>query len=265
VVTLDEAGRGAATARVDAVTGPGAVMVEHAFVLDFRALRRTRWKVLPDTAAHLLLHIDPDGEGLEPRALVLVGARTRAIETDVSARAWTVGVRLRPGALPVLTGLPADDLTDRAARAAELWGRRAADVDERAAEVAADGPQAVRAVLLDFVDELAGRAAAVPWTARALARGVQARSGVRRVRDMADELGIAPRTLRARSRSEVGLAPKRFARIHRLFRALELARGGVSWSEVAARAGFVDQPHLVRDFRALLGESPTRFLSRAAS
>jgi AraC-like DNA-binding protein len=238
--------------------------VEHAFVLDFRSIRRSRWKVLPDTAAHLLVHLEPRGGRLTPRRLVLVGARTRAIETDVSSRAWTVGVRLRPGALPALTGLPAHDLTDRAVRATEVWGRRADVFHERAAGEAERGPVAVRGVLLGVLEEWARPSRGVSWVARALARDLAPRGRSGRICDLANGLGLASRTLRARSNAEVGLSPKRFARIQRLFHAIEASRGSQRWSEIAADCGFSDQPHLVREFRALLGESPSTFVARAS-
>ena len=196
MVTLDEAGRGALGARVYTVRGPSGPWVEHATVVDFRELRRTNWKVLPDVAPHLLVHLEHDGEGLRAGRVALVGARTRAIETDVSARAWSVGVRLRPGSLAALSGLPADELTDRAVDAAEVWRGPAASLDGEVAEAAVAGPEAVRAVLLRFVDGRARRAAEVSWVARALRSEPAGRCTA--VGDLARALGIAPRPPRAR-------------------------------------------------------------------
>jgi AraC-like DNA-binding protein len=36
-----------------------------------------------------------------------------------------------------------------------------------------------------------------------------------------------------------------------------------TWSRIAAAHGFADQSHLVRDCRAMLGESPSEFVARA--
>ncbi len=43
------------------------------------------------------------------------------------------------------------------------------------------------------------------------------------------------------------------ARVLRLVRALELARGGMPYAAVAARAGYADQAHLAREVKALAG------------
>ncbi len=43
-----------------------------------------------------------------------------------------------------------------------------------------------------------------------------------------------------------------------LQRAVALVRAGVGLAEVAARAGYADQPHLSREVRALAGVSPSQ-------
>jgi AraC-like DNA-binding protein len=59
---------------------------------------------------------------------------------------------------------------------------------------------------------------------------------------------------------------KRLLKIRRLHAALELRLAGAheTWGQVAAAAGYADQPHLVRDCRTFLGESPSEFVSRSS-
>jgi AraC-like DNA-binding protein len=55
-------------------------------------------------------------------------------------------------------------------------------------------------------------------------------------------------------------------RVSRLHRALGLALGGSTpggWAAIAARTGYFDQSHLIRDFRLLLGESPGQYMCRS--
>lgn len=48
--------------------------------------------------------------------------------------------------------------------------------------------------------------------------------------------------------------------------ALHAARGpGRSWSDVAYVAGYADQPHLTRELRALLGETPSAWKTRGSA
>ena len=73
---------------------------------------------------------------------------------------------------------------------------------------------------------------------------------------------LLPRTLRLRFTAQVGLTPKRFARIQRLKRVARDLDGQaeVDWATVAFRHGNADQPHLAGEFRELAGVTPTGYL-----
>ncbi|MFC9794258.1 helix-turn-helix domain-containing protein [Streptomyces sp. NPDC127584] len=68
------------------------------------------------------------------------------------------------------------------------------------------------------------------------------------------------RQLEIRFREQIGLSPKRLARALRLDRAIGLLSAGGGQAETAAVAGFCDQAHLAREFRALTGMPPGLFL-----
>jgi methylphosphotriester-DNA--protein-cysteine methyltransferase len=71
----------------------------------------------------------------------------------------------------------------------------------------------------------------------------------------------APRQTVAVFREQIGLPPKRYARVIRFRRALSLLHeGGRSLAEVATTVGYHDQPHMNRDFRELGGLAPGEFL-----
>lgn len=70
---------------------------------------------------------------------------------------------------------------------------------------------------------------------------------------MADLHGLSERTLRRLSNQVFGYGPKSLAAIHRLQRALHLARSGLSMAEAATEAQYADQAHLCREARRLGG------------
>ncbi|CAM3751309.1 helix-turn-helix domain-containing protein [Nocardioides zeicaulis] len=88
-----------------------------------------------------------------------------------------------------------------------------------------------------------------------------------RVADTADEVGYSRRRLSTLVREEVGVTPQdlqrlaRFADAHRRWRACLLAGTG-SLASVAAAAGYADQAHLAREWRAFAGCSPTGWARR---
>jgi AraC-like DNA-binding protein len=82
----------------------------------------------------------------------------------------------------------------------------------------------------------------------------------------AEMLNVSPRTVRAQALQLCGLGPKRMLRIRRLHRALACGAAPLAvWSDIASRAGYADQAHMVREFRSLLGESPETWRRRAAA
>lgn len=100
-------------------------------------------------------------------------------------------------------------------------------------------------------------------TDRAFERLVRT-GGVERIGTLAAKLGWSRKHLAAKFHDEIGLTPKTVARMARFNRALFQARrqGGGRWAELANECGYADQAHLVRDFKAFVGASPTAWQAR---
>ncbi len=77
---------------------------------------------------------------------------------------------------------------------------------------------------------------------------------------LAGELGWSRKRLGVRFRQEVGVPPKTVARMLRFERAAALVgRGNCDWALIAFECGYYDQSHLVNEFRAIAGRTPTEF------
>ena len=75
--------------------------------------------------------------------------------------------------------------------------------------------------------------------------------------------GVSPRQLERRFRAAVGVPPKALARVLRFQAVLQAVGAGAGdWAGLALDHGYFDQPHLIRDFQELSGESPSRLLAR---
>ena len=183
-----------------------------------------------------------------------------------------VQVALRPLGCRALLGLPAGELAGLDVDAATVLGEpTVAEIRERLV-AAPDWPSrfaVVEAVLgrrltgttdvnhLRPAGDARGAAGVAPEVACAwglVLRGVP-------IRDVCAEIGWSDRHLSARFRAETGLRPKEAARVARFDRARRALRPGVRIAEVAAAHGFADQSHLVREFRALAGCTPSEWLA----
>jgi AraC-like DNA-binding protein len=255
VILLDNGGRARGHAEIAAPPAELRCLVEHVWIerVEPRPERAVEWRVVPDAAPHLIAAVSESAAGRALR-VVLVGPRSRAAAVDHRGRVTTVGIRLCPGALPALVAAPAAELADRAMTIQAAFAPR----DLRELELSADAPASVIAAEML---RLVRRAARGPVRCE-VAEAITAAS---RVFGASAALAMPERTLRDRARREIGLSPKRTARILRLHRALHLAgERRSSWAAVALGCGYADQAHFTRECRELLGETPSRWIARAA-
>ncbi|WP_405016080.1 helix-turn-helix domain-containing protein [Kitasatospora sp. NBC_00070] len=115
------------------------------------------------------------------------------------------------------------------------------------------------AFLLGRLSDSRPWAPAVDWAWQELRRT----TGQVAVQELADTAGWSRRRLETMFREQVGLPPKGCARILRLQRVLREYRDGPDrdGTRIALRCGYFDQAHLVREFRATLGCSPSQFFA----
>jgi len=99
---------------------------------------------------------------------------------------------------------------------------------------------------------------------RAAVAALRASGGSLRVGELARQLDIGVDRLEKRFRQSVGASPKQLGSLYRLRHAIDLYRSGRNLTESALEAGYSDQSHFIRGFRAAMGEAPRRFLESAA-
>jgi AraC-like DNA-binding protein len=159
------------------------------------------------------------------------------------------GLRFRPGALPRLLGVPAYELRNDRVPLRDLRTQppRTGSLVELAVDLASEGPAAETAPWpLPLLRHVTGR----------LAAG----SGVA---GLAREVGFSSRTLQRHCAAVYGYGPATLRRVLRFRRAVRLLEDGLPFAEVAAFAGYADQPHLHREIRELAGVSASQFVSGA--
>jgi AraC-like DNA-binding protein len=203
------------------------------------------YRVLPDGCLDFIF-------SLESGTASVVGPMSRAIVVPARSGVTFFGVRFRPGRAARFLDTHASELSDEQAALSTIT--RLATLAERIAE-ARDDHQRTAAILSTLLDARCRTRAADARVERAVTLIGRAAGHVS-VPAVAASVGLGERQLERRFLERVGMGPKRLARIMRFERAWHLLQRGGSQAEVAALAGYSDEPHLLRDFRALAGVAP---------
>jgi len=190
----------------------------------------------------------------------VVSSPTRAFEFGYPLPTRSIGVHFKPWGVAPFVPTPVSDLCDRPATLEQVWGAPAvAALRERLA--AADGPHAMFTLL---EDELLRRQREVPGLNLVRhAGGVIAEAGGSvAIGGLSAAAGVSATHLAQRFKAIVGITPKQMARAYRFaftMLAIDPAEP-VNWGHVAADAGYFDQAHFSRDFRAFTGLTPTAYI-----
>lgn len=191
---------------------------------------------------------------------VLGGAHAVPTVIDTREMRCMVSVMFETGGAAPFFPVPMSEACDAVVPLEHVWGRDGAVLRERLLE--ATTPDAkldlLERALRDHLGLRPDGDPVVGYAARALRRGAA-------VFEVTSDVGLLPKTLVRRFRDQVGLTPKRYARVHRLQRLLASlpAAADIDWSRAAVEHGYYDQAHLINDFRDLTGITPTAYSARS--
>jgi transcriptional regulator GlxA family with amidase domain len=157
------------------------------------------------------------------------------------------------------------ELTGRRLRAADVFGEPGAELEAAAAvETSTAGRvAALEAFLLERLPEPTAETELV----RAIVDDIAASPPGTAVAELAAGHGVSTRTLQRLFARHVGVGPKWVLRHLRMHAALEALGTGcdADWTSFALDLGYFDQAHFIRDFRAVVGRSPTEYAREAAA
>jgi AraC-like DNA-binding protein len=226
------------------------------------------WEPVPPTGTdHLLVSLADGGFRWQASAalaitwahsgaMVVPGSEGR-VRVDLGQWRAAVFVSFRPGGACRFLGMApaaAGPLLDLEA----VWGHDARLLRDRLVEAPSSEAalEVMEEALLAHVVLPLRPDPVVAAAVAALNRGVP-------VARLAAGLGMSQSTLLRRFTTQVGVPPKQLARARRLRRLLAVVHGrGTAWADAAAGCGYFDQAHVIAEFRALTGMTPTQYRPR---
>jgi len=206
-----------------------------------------------DEPLRIARHADP-GQPAGQYVTLVGGLHTSPVVLVHDGAQSGIQLQVSPLGARGLFGMPAGELASVDVSGDVVLGAVAGQLQER---IAAAKSWPKRFALVDRARVPARRGVPACGAGPAGMGGAVPSGGQVAIASVADDVAWSTRHLVRQFQIEIGLTPKTAARVIRFDRARRLIphhRG----AEVAARCGYTDQSHLVRDFLDLTGLPPTR-------
>ena len=258
-----------ATAQIHRPRGPLADFVECIWFWHNDASYARKERVLPSGTLDIVVHLGDEPLRVYDRAdpervfsypgIMIAGAHSGYFVIDPPPRGAVLGVHFKPGGAFPFLGVQAGELENAHANLEAIWGHRAWWLRERLLE-ATTHAERIRCTEAFLLERAARHLERHPDVAEALAAIEGAK--VSSVAELRARTGLSAKRLIALFHDQVGIGPKSLWRIRRFqaaLRQIECARASRG-AEIAARLGYFDQAHMLRDFRDFTGMSPRAYL-----
>ena len=195
-----------------------------------------------------------DATGRQQRGSLVAGLGFGSVRVQQVENLECLQVRLSPLIARTVLGASPADLNGAVVTLDDLWGRDASRIAEQLADASSWEDRFALAEALIARRHETGPPVD-PQVAWAWNRIVVSR-GRARVEALAAELGWSRKRLWSRFHSQIGLPPKRAAKLVRFDHAAHRLVAGQDATRVAADGGYADQSHLHRDVMAFTGVTP---------
>jgi AraC-like DNA-binding protein len=231
--------------------------IEHFWIVewDLRGREPHVQKTLPYPCVHLVFDL---------RKTAIFGVMRGAFEYQLEGAGRVLGVRFRPGGFRGVLGGPLAAITDRTLPLSSVYQ---IDTDAAEAEVlGAGGDMGMVGVAERFLRTRMPDADETIDLVHGIVERVANDRTLNRVDELATQVNLGERALQRLFNDYVGVSPKWVIRRSRLHdAAARLANAeDVNLTHLAAELGYSDQAHFTRDFKALVGRSPSDY-RRSAS
>jgi AraC-like DNA-binding protein len=199
--------------------------------------------------------------------LHVLGAATKGYSKPIEATPLSIVLRFKTAGAYRFLRSPMHCLSNEDVALCDLWGRAGHHL--KGALIAAASTENRLDILERFLCAQLERSK--ERDLRCVRRVSDAITAVRRMgawsrsAEMHDDLaipGASTRHLRRLFNDVVGVSPHTLIRIERFNYAVQLARSSNAplWGDIAARAGYYDQAHMIMDFKHFVDVTPHRFL-----
>jgi AraC-like DNA-binding protein len=231
-----------------------AGFIEHYWYVswDLRGLPAQQQETLPHPNVQYVI---------EPGLTAIYGVHTGRFTRVLEGQGRVFGIKFKAGGFFPFYGQPVSGLMDGSLDPSTIFGGDADDFEKHvfsndSIDTMTEAADRLLLVHLPDDDPNIARIGALVTTA-ANDRNITS------VEELASRAKLSKRTLQRLFDQYVGIGPKWVINRYRLHEVVAQLQAGapVDWSELALALGYFDQAHFIRDFRKLIGCSPSAYAS----
>lgn len=228
-------------------------------------------RILPTGTTELVINLGADAVSITNQqgsqrfsGTVVSGPYSRPFDIDAREHTAMVGVHFKPGGVRAALGVSPHELLGTHVGLDTLWNGAAADLRT---EICQAESVRKRFAIVEFA--LLARSRGGRGLTREVAFAVHVLSLDHRppsIESLARAIGFSHRRLIQLFTTQVGMPPKRFARVQRFRHAHDAVATALSpphWPTFAVEHGYADQSHMIREFQEFSGMTPRQQLCRS--
>ncbi|HRP57957.1 helix-turn-helix domain-containing protein [Agriterribacter sp.] len=193
--------------------------------------------------------------GVAPRSM-LIGPQLSRVDLTMGYNQLTIMVSFQPGGMHRLLNIPMKEMTDQPFDAALFLGNDIDSISQRLGETA-DYDLMIDIIQSYLLGKVSMLKSILP-VEQVLMQNIQ-NGDLNNIDRLAKQSCVSTRQLERQFLERIGMPPKFFARLVRFSKAWYMRESNedISWLSIAHSCGYADQMHMIRDFKAFSGVTPT--------
>jgi len=229
----------------------------------------TFWSVkwdLPDQQPHLQQNIpDPCVHMVfESGHSRVVGVVTKKFTRELANQGDIFGIKFRVGAFHALLKSPVSTITDKELRMTDVFPRDGDRLSENM--LAANDIKAKIRIAENFLASFNSDLSNIVNRVEEIITEIEQDKSITKVDHLVERFSVNTRSLQRLFHLHVGVSPKWVIRKYRMQEALAMLEAGErDWQTLVSRLDYFDQAHFIRDFKALVGLTPSDYMSHLES
>ncbi|QVL32475.1 AraC family transcriptional regulator [Telmatocola sphagniphila] len=227
--------------------------IEHYWIVwwDLRGQQPQVAETLPHPTIHVVI---------EKNRSKIYGIPNGKFRRRIAGKGRVFGIKFRPGTFYPLLGQPVTRITDRLISLREVFGTKAVRFVSKI--LAEEDEQICVEIAEDYLGSILPEPDPEIALVRDLAEQIARDSSITHVEQVARLARLNPRMLQRMFSQYVGVSPKWVIKRYRLHEAAEqlAAPGEIRLGQLAARLGYFDQAHFIRDFKSVVGKAPGEYV-----